>query len=254
MKCLNSSYKDACLHCSFSDKELSQYIQFKKEACAHNLTKKYSVSSVGLQSDGTWVMSRNVHLSKDGMLLEPADSQYIWIGHIFNGPGVACDSEECTVELPLSTDPLCSLIEGLKSHTKHNFIPFVMTIAGTILALHYQKLLAKLKFCPIPLAFGESGTGKTSALLCGLSLIGAQETRFFSKLTKEKILHLCSKSNSPLGVDDPDSKNDISRVFIDLYNGAKSGTMVHGEQKPQSTCVISANFTVSNQQRYLIVC
>jgi len=30
MKCLNSSHKLACLQCSFSDKELSEFIQFKK--------------------------------------------------------------------------------------------------------------------------------------------------------------------------------------------------------------------------------
>ena len=97
---------------------------------------------------------------------------------------------------------------------KHNFIPCVMTIAGTILALHYQRVQKKLKFCPIPLAFGNSGTGKTTALLCGLSLLGAQ---FFSKITKEKILQLCSSSGIPLGVDDPHSQNDISRLLIDLY-------------------------------------
>ncbi len=34
-----------------------------------------------------------------------------------------------------------------------------------------------------------------------------------------------------LGVDDPQSKNDISRLIIDLYNGANSGTMTHGQRK-----------------------
>lgn len=101
----------------------------------------------------------------------------------------------------------------------------------------------------MPLAFGSPGTGKTTALLCGLSLMGAQDTRFFSKLTREKVLDLCSSSSIPLGVDDPQSKTDISRLLIDLYNGARSGTLGCGETKPTSTCVISANFTTIEQQR-----
>ena len=74
---------------------------------------------------------------------------------------------------------------------------------------------------------------------------------FYSKLTKENILQLCASSGIPLGVNDPQSRNDIGRLNIDLYNGAKSGTMAHGEKKPTSTCVISANFTPADQQRYI---
>ena len=48
-------------------------------------------------------------------------------------------------------------------------------------------MLKKLKSCPVTLAFGESGTGKTS-LLSGLALLGGQNTHFYSKITKEKVL------------------------------------------------------------------
>ena len=109
-----------------------------------------------------------------------------------------------------------------------------------------------MKFCPIPLAFGESGTGKTTALLCGLSLLGIQDNRFYSKVTKEKILQLLCDSGVPLGVDDPQSRSDINRLLIDLFNGAKNGPLSHGEKKPQSTCVIAANFTTLDQQRSVI--
>ena len=248
MKCLNASYKLACLQCSFTDKELSEFIQFKKRA-AHKLPKKFAVSMVGQQPDGTWVMESNVHLSPTGELLETDGSQYIWIGHVFGGPGVARDTDQCAVELPLTTDPLCSLMNNLKEHMQHNFMPCVLTIASTILSLHYQTMLKKLKFCPIPLAFGPSGTGKTTALLCGLSLLGAHDVRFYSKMTKEKILQLCGTSSIPLGVDDPQSKGDISRLLIDLYNGTKSGNVTRGESRPTSTCVIAANFPTNDQQR-----
>jgi hypothetical protein len=38
-------------------------------------------------------------------------------------------------------------------------------MASAVLAPHYQLMLKKLKSCPIPLVFGDSGRGKTTALL-----------------------------------------------------------------------------------------
>ncbi len=165
------------------------------------------------------------------------------------GAGIAADSDACAIPLPLSTDPLKRLICWLKGAMQHNFFPSLITIASTVLVLQYQLFLENLRFCPVPLAFGDSGTGKTTALLSGLSLVGAHDTRFFSKVTHSKIIDLCCTTSIPLGVDDPQSKGDFSRVLIDLYNGAKSGTITHGSRKPSCTCVISANFTSDDQQR-----
>lgn len=248
MKCLNSSYKLACLQCSLTDKEVAEYIQHKKRE-SPKLPKKYAVTKVGKQPDDTWVLSSNVHLSSAGELIAMEDSGYIWIGHVFSGQGVACNYDQCTIELPLTTDPLCALMKNLRNHYGHNFIPCVMTIASAILALHYQSIQRKLKSCPVPLVFGDSGTGKTTALLCGLALYGAQDTHFYSRVTKEKVLQICTLSSIPVGVDDPQSRSEISRLIIDLYNGARSGTIAHGERKPSSTCIISANFTTIEQQK-----
>ena len=94
-------------------------------------------------------------------------------------------------------------MNNLFAYMQHNFMPCVLTISSVVLTLCYQMMLKKLKFCLIPLAFGQSGTGKTSALHCGLSLLGSHESHFFSKVTKEKILQMACFSGVPLGVDDP---------------------------------------------------
>ena len=249
MKCLNASYKLACLQCSLSDKEVAEYIQFKKRECL-TLPKKYAVMKVGRQADGTWVLSSDVHLSSSGALVSTDESSYIWISHVFTGPGVAPNVQECSIELPLQTDPLCALMESLKAKYSHNFLPCVLAMASAVFVLHYQLMLSKLKSCPVPLLFGNSGTGKTTALLCGLALYGAHDTRFYSKVTKEKVLQLCASSSLPVAVDDPESKSQMSRLIIDLYNGARSSSITHGDRKPSSTCIISANFTTIEQQRY----
>ena len=69
---------------------------------------------------------------------------------------------------------------------KHNFLPSVITMAGTIIALHFQKFIENLKSCPILLAYGTSGSGKTTALLSALSLLGAENLRFFRNLSPAK--------------------------------------------------------------------
>ena len=121
---------------------------------------------------------------------------------------------------------------------------------GNGISCHCVAFLKKFKSCPVLLAFGESGTGKTTALWCALALIGAQNNYFFSKLSKEKVLQLCCTLNIPIGIDDPQSKGDINRLIIDLFNGARNATFAHGSNKPTTTCIIAANFTSSDQQRY----
>ena len=82
--------------------------------------------------------------------------------------------------MPLSTDCLKSMLCLLHRTMLHNFFPAVMTISGTIMALHFTTFVETM---PITLAYGSSGTGKTTALHCGLSLMGADEIRFFREVT-----------------------------------------------------------------------
>ena len=252
MRCLNSSYRLACLQCSFTDKEVAEYIQQKKRDSTM-LPRKYAVKKVGKQPDGTWVLSHDVHLSSTGELIAINDSRYVWIGDVFCGDGVASATDQCAIELPLTTDPLCSLMASLRDHYQHNFVPCVMTMAAGILCLHYPTMLKKCKSCPIPLVFGSSGTGKTTALLYALALYGAQDTHFYSKITKEKVLQICSHTGIPIGVDDPQSRSEISRLMIDLYQGFANSTVSRGARKPCTTCMISANFTTLEQQRYALL-
>ena len=253
MRELNGSYKLACLQCSFSDRELSELIQFKKRS-TRPLPIKNAVSHVGLQADGTWVLGSCAYFSSDGEAIEMEGSRHAWIGDMFEGAGIAAATQQCDIQLPLSTKPLQHLLQVLKSVMKHNFYPCVFTMAGTIMALHYQTFIEKLRSCPITLAYGQSGTGKTTALHCGLGLLGVDNLRFFRDLSPAKVSQLCSVTSIPLGVDDPDSRNSFSKIIMDLFNGAKRGTLSRGEVKPTSTVVISSNITPIDQQRLAITC
>ena len=107
----------------------------------------------------------------------------------------------------------------------------------------------KLTNCPIPLAFGPSGTGKTTALRCALGMLGISETRMYCSITKEKFFDLCCESCMPLGVDDPKSKGEISNLMVALWGGSRVGTMSRGEKQLLTSCMIAANFTPLEQQK-----
>ena len=120
-----------------------------------------------------------------------------------------------------------------------------------MLVVHYQSFITKMKSCPIPIGYGPSGTGKTTALHSGLSLLGADDFRFFHHLSPAKAMQLCSLTNIPLGLDDPDTKSNFSSLVVDLFNGARRGTVVSGEIKPISSIVVSSNLMPYKDQRYM---
>jgi hypothetical protein len=76
--------------------------------------------------------------------------------------------------------------QGFENHFRLNFIPCILILGAAIMILPYKLILQKLKSCPVPLAFGESGTG---ALLSALGMMGIS---LYSKITVAKILQLCS--------------------------------------------------------------
>ena len=251
MKVLNWSYRIGCLQCSFNDKELNEYIQLKKRRSS--LQKKSAVQNIGKQSDKTWILGENVCISSGGLLISNCESKHVWIGSVFNGPGIPPQSAECKIILPLSIDPLNSLIKVLALRFHHNFYPALLLFGATCFVLHYQELIQQLRYCPIPLAFGPSGTGKTTALECAISLLGVRQSRIYSKITREKIFDLCCESGGiPLGVDDPNNKADINKLLIYLYNGKMGGTVGKGNCEPSSTAIIASNFSPADRGRLAI--
>ena len=118
----------------------------------------------------SWKETWNIVISRDdGNTLREAN---MWIVDMFEGTGIAAATQQCAIQLSLSTKPLKNFFKVLKSVMKHNFFLCVFTMAGTVMALYYQTFIEKLRSCPIKLAYGQSGTGKTTALHYGLGLMG----------------------------------------------------------------------------------
>lgn len=249
MKMLNDSYPSAGLTCSMQDHQLSEYLQTKKRSAAR-MPEKLAVRNVGQQQDKkTWVFGPNCHIGSDGTLIDESVSPYVWISHLYTGPGVAPRDSACNIELPLTTEPLTMLMEDLNVVMQHNFLPSLLVLGASAMALHYNTIIEAYMHCPIPLVCGPPGTGKSTALRCGLSLLGAYPQRYWSYGTKEKYTALCSESMLPLGIDDPRSQSAISELVMSLYGAAQEGTMSRGCQRANSLAIISSNFSVKTEEK-----
>jgi len=63
------------------------------------------------------------------------------------------------------------------------------------------------------------------------------------------VIMVSDHSSIPPGLDDPDTKSGFSCMVMDLYNGAKTGTISKGEIQPISTIVISSNISPIEEER-----
>ena len=81
------SLKPACLHCSFSDKKLEEYLQFRK--CKASKVPKKICRTTG------WTLTRwivgcgkqHTFVTSEKEILDVETSKYIWIGEAHNGSG-----------------------------------------------------------------------------------------------------------------------------------------------------------------------
>lgn len=112
------------LMCSFTDKELSEFIQAKKRIHG-TLEIKHAVAYVGKQANGYWVLNSELTVNEDGDRVSCEDSPYIWLGCMHDGRAIAKATDAVTVSLPLSTENIAPLLSQLRDILHHNFYPGV---------------------------------------------------------------------------------------------------------------------------------
>ena len=123
-----------------------------------------------------------------------------------------------------------------------------MALAAGALTLHYDSVREVLNNFPVPVLYGEAGTGKTTALRCMMAAIGAPEN-IYSKVTAASIRSTPSRSSLPVGVDDPSSKKDAEEVVVQLYNREAVYTVTHRMQIPRAGIIMTTNFPLDSSAR-----
>ena len=254
---LNSSYQSGGLSCSFSDKELVQFINWKKKLYAKGgIIRKQGVTRLGKQPCGRiWVLSPNLFLDEDGR--ESAQHDYVWMTNLvafINSPKeVLLEEVTCDIILPLSTSIFSSLLDSLKICLSHNFFSGLLVLGGGAMCFHYREVIELLGCCPQVMATGPPSTGKTLSLVTALSLFGASNNKnHYTACTKSFCLQRSAASTIPFGIDDPAMAGDISDILHLLCDGKISANASQGGLQPASCRIFCTNFTFGENERYEI--
>lgn len=176
-----------------------------------------------------------------------------------NSSDINCASLSPHIHFPLSTTYVKPLLLSIKKCFKHNFIPAVMSLASSVMCLHYESILDFYEGCPVPYLYGSSQTGKTQACKAALALVGMHKKGFYKKNTSQKwFLDRCSLSSMPFGIDDPrDLKDKKGNATVpvelldlcnDIYDGGIVANLRTGAIWPRSTCIITANALPANDK------
>lgn len=253
---LSESFGSGGLSCSFNDKELTQYLIWKRKLS--DTQEKLGILQLGKQPCGKiWVLAQDCYINSQGQ--PDVGHDYMWLKS-FPSYGAATAKELCLEEIAcdvkaIQIDPgsFSDLLNTLQSCLQHNFLSAVLLLGAGAMAFHYTKIIEMFQFCPQVMACGPPSTGKTLSLQAALSLFGANNSKnHYNSCSKPYCLRRSSLSTVPFGIDDPNLAGDISDIVISLYNGTISANISQGGIKPISCPLYCTNFTFGSNERYIV--
>lgn len=255
---INSTFGSGGMVCSFNDKELAQYISWKRQ-CFHKDRSEYlpkvGVTSLGKQGCGdVWFFSENLAINSDGQQVDYSAHKYVWLKNSVllgsNTKELSLEEITCDVKLPLSNKPFPVLLDTLETCPKHNFLSCVLMMGAGVMAFHYQELIRQFRLCPQVMATGPVSTGKSVSIQAALSLFGADNVKnHYMKCSKAFCLQRSSVSSLPFGIDDPTFPTDVGDVIVSYYNGTISANVACGSLLPLTCPLYSSNFTFGKNER-----
>ena len=257
VSCLSESFGSGGLTCSFNDKELIQYIAWKKKRFHQDSNapriEKQGVLTLGKQPcESIWVLSEDCFIGKHGGV--STDHRYRWLKKLVTFRNaqreMSLEQITCKISLPLSVENFPALMRQLQKCLEHNFISGMLCVGGAVMMFHYRKLIQLYSFCPQLVAFGPPSTGKTLSLRIGLSLFGADNQKnHYNNCSKAYCLLRSSVSTIPFFLDDPKIASEIVELIICYFNGTISANIVHGDTQPLTCPLFATNFSIGKDKR-----
>ena len=192
MEILNHSFGSGGMTCGLDQNALPYFVQSLKRRCKEQLPTK-SCSAAGKQENGLFYLNEGVCVDEDGCLVQSPGNEYVWLKKelVSENDKMLVSDIIPHINLPLSTSCLGGLVEAC---LKHNFIPSLMVIAGTMMSFHYVQIVATYGGCSLTIASGPPATGKTTAIRAGLALCGCANNNMFVKGTNRGFLERSSMS------------------------------------------------------------
>lgn len=133
LKEVRTTYGTGGFVCSFNDKELSEFQHFleRKFPFTEGNRVKQGITYAGKQAgDSVWVMNKDLQIDQDGNEIPQKEAKYSWPpigGPCIDLPGKSISVRsidlQCSIHLPLSSEPLHKLLKCMQPVFKHNFVP-----------------------------------------------------------------------------------------------------------------------------------
>ena len=174
-----------------------------------DLNKKKAILCTGLQPDQSCVVNAKSLYHK---------MVNYWIQmrvHTYGSTKISCTIKSIDItpeiKLPLSTTPLCKLVESLRIICKYNFIPTLVVMASVVISFYYSNVWGGY---PITVVIGETETRKSTAIRAALPLFGCQKIGCYVKGTNALFLEQASRSTIAFGIEEalPSSKGKANKL------------------------------------------
>jgi hypothetical protein len=237
------------LICRLSTNAMKALLRVRLHEYAHNRGGKvYKLCQrVGQQPDGYWVFPR-LQLTPKGEATDENKSLWIW--------NTGLTGDESTLPKPAIAPPepraLRQLVEAMEEFFgPKNIYPAMLTLGYAAASVHYQEIIEKDGAFPILNPIGDAGSGKTTAAMCALSLVGMHTESAGGMLRDVSISaayeHLKITGALIHCLDDPERTPVLDEFLKGLYNG--KARLVRGQngaafnmQRPHSPLMVTSNF------------
>ena len=100
--------------------------------------------------------------------------------------------------------------------------------------------------CPVANAIGATSSGKSTSLNLISKLLGLHRV---SQSSSEYVVTELTKTTVPLSWDDPTLPSLVTRPLMCVFNGLGNQTHERGHEEPQTTFLLTVNFTLTNDMR-----
>ena len=199
-------------------------------------------------SDGdAYVLNCDVHLDREGNVINRDAQKYMWLGDAANVPGfIANPQDTCSarVSLPLAETfaPLFDLLTSMKACLHNNFLASFFSLSAGLMCHNYEAVLRCWSLFPVPVLVGDVNCGKSTALLCAIAPYGQDGSSIFSGQTFARLTKYASKINiNPFGIEDLDDIKDMKQLLKTFYQSNVRATNA-SEDKPRVCPLLAVNW------------
>jgi hypothetical protein len=132
------------------------------------------------------------------------------------------------------------LVSVLERCYENNFPATPLVLGAAVICNHYEILFAQFQQVPVTIVYGEVCCGKTRATRAALSVVGAQNTNFFSSITDARSYRFAGMTTLGMVIDDPREDKELAKKISFHFDQSTVSTCARDYQ-PKTTFICSMN-------------